>query len=112
MLFLNFLAVRVSGKSFLNGGLEYCWLGCAVIGKSSEPSFQFFADLCLEKKEEIFGEEASAWCLPSGISRGEGVGRVVIGRLLWMGDNSLLVLGEEICWRMAHWQKGVECVSS
>ena len=40
------------------------------------------------------------------------MGRVVIGRLLWMGDNSLLVLGEEICWRMAHWQKEVECVSS
>ena len=81
---------------------------CQVLGAM----FSVFADLCLEKKEEIFGEEASAWCLPSGISRGEGVGRVVIGRLLWMGDNSLLVLGEEICWRTAHWQKGVECVSS
>ena len=38
---LKFLVVHVSGKSFLNEGLEYGRLGCAVIAKFSEPSLRF-----------------------------------------------------------------------
>ena len=41
LVFLKFLVVRVSGKSFLNEGLEYGRLVCALIGKFSEPSLRF-----------------------------------------------------------------------
>ena len=41
LAFLKFLIVYVSGKSFLNEGLEYGCLGCAVIAKFLEPSLWF-----------------------------------------------------------------------
>ena len=41
LVFLKFLVVRVSGKSFLNEGLEYGRLVCAFIAKFSEPSLGF-----------------------------------------------------------------------
>ena len=31
LVFLKFLVVRVCGKSFLNDGMEYSCLGCAVL---------------------------------------------------------------------------------
>ena len=37
LVFLKFLVVRVSGKSFLKEGLEYGRLGCAFIAKLLEP---------------------------------------------------------------------------
>ena len=40
-MFLKFLVVCISGKSFLNEGLEYGCLGSAVIAKFSEPSLRF-----------------------------------------------------------------------
>ena len=41
LVFLKFLVVRVCGKSFLNEGMEYGRLGCAVLANFSEPSLQF-----------------------------------------------------------------------
>ena len=41
LAFLKFLIVYVSRKSFLNEGLEYGCLGCAVIAKFLEPSLWF-----------------------------------------------------------------------
>ena len=41
LVFLNFIVVRVSGKSFLNEGLEYGCSGCAFIARLLEPSLQF-----------------------------------------------------------------------
>ena len=41
LVFLKFLVVHVSGKSFLNEGLEYGRLGCAFIAKFSESSLWF-----------------------------------------------------------------------
>ena len=41
LVFLKFLIVLVSGKSFLNEGLKYGCLACAFIVKFSEPSIQF-----------------------------------------------------------------------
>ena len=41
LVFLTFLLVRVCGNSFLNEGMEYDLLGCAVISKFWEPSLQF-----------------------------------------------------------------------
>ena len=41
LVFLKFLVVPVSGKSFMNEGLECGCLGCAVIAKFSEPSLRF-----------------------------------------------------------------------
>ena len=40
-MFLDFIVVRVSGKSFLNEGLECGRLGCAFIARLLEPSLQF-----------------------------------------------------------------------
>ena len=40
-VFLKFLVVRVCGKSFVNEGMEYGHLGCAVLANFSEPSLQF-----------------------------------------------------------------------
>ena len=40
-MFLKFLVVRVCGKSFLNEGMEYGRLGCAVLANFPEPSLQF-----------------------------------------------------------------------
>ena len=51
LVFLKFLVVHVSGKSFLNKGLEYDRLGCAFIAKFLEPSL---------------GREVGAWCLGVG----------------------------------------------
>ena len=48
LLFLNFLIVRVSGKSFFNDSLEYGPLGCAIILKFSEPTLWF---LLMSRKE-------------------------------------------------------------
>ena len=41
LVFLKFLVVRVCGKSFLNEGMEYGRLGCAVLANFSEPSLRF-----------------------------------------------------------------------
>ena len=41
LVFLKFLVVYISGKSFLNEVLEYGCLGSAVIAKFSEPSLRF-----------------------------------------------------------------------
>ena len=41
LVFLKFLIVRISGKSFLNEDLEYGRLVCAFIAKFSEPSLRF-----------------------------------------------------------------------
>ena len=38
---LVFLVVRVCGKSFLNEGMEYSRLGCAILASFSEPSLRF-----------------------------------------------------------------------
>ena len=72
-MFLKFLVVGVSGKSFLN----------VVI-------FTVFVDVCPETKESIFFfwggggvGEAGAWCLPSGSSRGEVVRTVGAARAYW-----------------------------
>ena len=42
LVFLKFLVVRVCGKIFLNEGMEYGRLGCAVLANFSEPSLQFW----------------------------------------------------------------------
>ena len=41
LVFLKFLVVRVCGKSFLNEGMEYSRLGCAILASFSEPSLRF-----------------------------------------------------------------------
>ena len=41
LLFLKFLVVHVCGKSFLNEGMDYGHLGCAVLANFSEPSLRF-----------------------------------------------------------------------
>ena len=41
LVFLKFHVVCVSGKSFLNEGMEYGCLGCAVLDNFSEPSLRF-----------------------------------------------------------------------
>ena len=41
LMFLKFLVVHVCGKNFLNEGMEYGRLGCAVLANFSEPSLQF-----------------------------------------------------------------------
>ena len=41
LVFLKFLVVCVSGKSFLNEGMEYGCLGCAALVNFSEPSLRF-----------------------------------------------------------------------
>ena len=41
LMFLKFLVVRVCGKIFLNEGMEYGRLGCAVLANFPEPSLQF-----------------------------------------------------------------------
>ena len=41
LVFLKFLVVGVCGKSFLNEGMEYGHLGCAVLTNFLEPSLQF-----------------------------------------------------------------------
>ena len=92
LVFLKFLVVRVCGKSFLNEGMEYGRLGCAVLANFSEPSLRFFVDVCLERKEGILGGEAGVYSLPSGGNRDEDVKKVklvYIGELLRMGDDSL-----------------------
>ena len=43
--------------SFLNEGMEYGRLGCAVLAKFPEPSLQFFY-VCLETEEVILAGEA------------------------------------------------------
>ena len=94
LLFLKFFVVYISGKSFLNEGLEYCCLGCTVIAKFLRAIFMVFVDVCPEKKDKIFGAEADAWCQFSGSNWGEGVGTmepVLIDGLLWMGGNYSLV---------------------
>ena len=42
LVFLKFLVVRVCGKSFLNEGMEYGRLGCAVLANFSESILRFF----------------------------------------------------------------------
>ena len=41
LVFLKFLVVRVCGKSFLNEGMEYGRLGCAVLANFSESILRF-----------------------------------------------------------------------
>ena len=41
LVFLKFLIVRVCRKSFLNEGMEYGRLGCAVLANFLEPSSRF-----------------------------------------------------------------------
>ena len=41
LVFLKFLVVHVCEKNFLNEGMEYGRLGCAVLANFSEPSLQF-----------------------------------------------------------------------
>ena len=41
LVFLKFLVVCACGKSFLNEGIEYGGLGCAVLTNFSEPSLRF-----------------------------------------------------------------------
>ena len=41
LVFLKFLIVRVCRKSFLNEGMEYGHLGCAVLANFLEPSSRF-----------------------------------------------------------------------
>ena len=41
LVFLKFLVVCVSGKRFLNEGMEYGCLGCAALVNFSEPSLRF-----------------------------------------------------------------------
>ena len=41
LVFLKFLVVHVCGKNFLNEGMEYGRLCCAVLANFSEPSLQF-----------------------------------------------------------------------
>ena len=57
LVFLKFLVVSVCGMSFLNEGMEYGRLGCAVLAKFPEPSLQFFY-VCLETEEVILAGEA------------------------------------------------------
>ena len=54
--------------------------------------FTVFVDVRLERKEGILRGEAGVYCLPSGSSRDEGVGKVklvYIGESLRMGDDSI-----------------------
>ena len=75
--------------SFLNEGIDYGRLDCAVLANFSEPSS---SSHLLEKKEEILGKKAGVSCLPSASHRGEGVRMVklvCVGELLRMGDDSI-----------------------
>ena len=62
-LFLKFLIVRISGKSFLNEGFKYGRLGCAFITKFLEPSLQFLLMYASKKGEDIWWRSR---CLVSG----------------------------------------------
>ena len=66
LVFLEFLVVRVCGKSFLNEGMEYSRLGCAVLASFSETVIMVFVDVRLERKGGILCGEAGVYCLPSG----------------------------------------------
>ena len=67
LVFLKFLVVRVSGKSFLNEGLEYCHFVCAFIAKFSEPSLRFLLMYMPRKKDRVFRGDAGEECFVKGV---------------------------------------------
>ena len=56
-MYLKFLVVRISGKSFLNERLEYGRLGCAVIAKFSEQSLQILLMYAYERRRGYSAEK-------------------------------------------------------
>ena len=57
LVFLKFLVVRFCGKSFLNEGMEYGRLGCAILANFSELSLRFLLMYAWRKRRRYLAKK-------------------------------------------------------